>query len=204
MKKKFSKHTLFLTVIVLLLLIGLPSILFAVNNSTDSRSRAVASTTLRFSPPSSSLSPLKAIVGTSIPLDVYITPNSNLVSFVRLEINYNSTYFDSATTVFVVDSLSKLNLREGPTYTPGKISVSFDIGSVMENALTQDTKIGTVVLKPLNKTSRKSPVTSVSFGQSTTILSTASTDSSQENVLSSTSPAFITVSNPPKGGKPTR
>lgn len=190
-------------IIIIILIVGLLAVVLSATRSTDLRSRAVAATTLNFSPASTPSTPLKAVIGTTLPLGVYITPNSNLVSYVLLEITYDPTYFDSTSAVFVLDAMSTLNLREGPIYESGKVTISFDIGNDVSKAVNSQTKIGTLSLKPIAKTPRKS-TTLVRYGASTTILSLGSADSTQENVLAGTTPAYVVVSAPTKGNRPPR
>ena len=105
---------------------------------------------------------------------------------------YDPMYFDPTTAAFVIDNQSPLSIREGPIYGAGTISVSLDIGNNTDNALRTQTKIGSIVLKPIAKTPRKTN-TSISFGKLTKVVSLSSADSAQENVLSNAIPAYISI-----------
>lgn len=199
----FSKYRLLLGALVIALLIGLPAILLATNKTTDNRSNAYAATTLAFSPSSSTSNPLKAVVGTPLPLDIIITPQTNIVSTVTLDISYDPIYFTADESSFVLDSTSKMGVQDGPIASPGKIKVTLGIGSDGANAIRSATKIGTLRLTPIAKTSKRAQ-TNVQFGAQTIILSINSTDGSQENVFQSGIPAIVVVSAPtqPKSHKP--
>jgi len=196
MKNLFKNRSLSF-IIIIVLIVGLLAVVLSISRSTDDRSRAQAASTLRFSPSSTPSNPLKAVIGTSLPIAVYVSPNSNIISYIQLEITYDPSNFDPATAVFVLDGMSPLSLREGPLYEPGKVTVSLDIGNNVDNALKSDTKIGTLSLKPIAKTTRKR-TSVVQFGATTSILSLGSVDGSQENVLSGSTPAYVSIASAPK------
>ena len=195
--KKLIKNRSLSLIIIIVLIVGLLAVVLSISRSTDDRSRAQAASTLRFSPSSTPSNPLKAVIGTSLPLAVYVSPNSNIISYVQLELTYDPGYFDPTTAVFVLDGMSPLVLREGPLYEPGKLIVSLDIGNNVENALKSDTKIGTLSLKPINKTTRKG-TSVVQFGTTTSILSLGSADGSQENVLAGSTPSYVNITTAPR------
>src|SRR4029078_276402 len=74
------------TVIALALL---PIILISTQQKQEDRSHAQAATTLSFSPVTTSSTPLLKKVGDNFPLNVVISPGTNLVSFLKLEVLYD-------------------------------------------------------------------------------------------------------------------
>lgn len=197
--KFWRKHTGLLAIIIVVLLLGLPTFLFAVSKPTNLSSNANAATTLSFSPTSSTSSPIKATVGTGTTLDLYLTPNTNAVSFINLELLYDPAFFTANQSSFVLDTQSNLLVREGPVLSQGRIAVSLGIGSNYDLAIKQKTKIATITLNPIAKTSKRG-TTSLRFGSNTYVLSIGSSDSPQENVISSTQPAIFTISSVSTGG----
>lgn len=200
MRRTLNKYSLHITLLLFFLLIGVPILVFANSKSTENRTQALATTTVQFSPSSSSSSPITATIGTSTSLDVYVIPNENQVSYISLEVLYDTNYFDTNSVTFVTNSETTLQLREGPIYTTGKIQVAYDIGNNAENVLRTQTKVGTLIIKPIAETSKRS-MSKIQFGTQTTALSLTSNDSAQENVISNTLPAYFRINAPSTGGK---
>lgn len=186
------------------------------------RSRAEKSTTLYYQPDSSQTAPLQKNVGDTFTLDVYANPGVNLVSAIRLEINYDPAKLATASATpgessFVSDPQTLPDILFGPVYTPGKIAVTISAGADPTHVINEISRVGTVTFQALAGTAGS--VTEVTYGTNTLVTSAAGVsdnnpngDQFAENVLSSTTPAFITIADgstpppsvtPPPGATPT-
>ena len=184
---------LFLIGFIVVLLIGIPLTVYILQQQQHTASHAAPSTNLAFSPDSSSASPIQKNVGDSIPLQITVDPGKNLVSFVKIEIQYDPTIvaiaktngFQANTTVFP-------SVLEGPVYTPGKIAVTLSIGPDITKAIQQKVTAATVTFAALKNTPAGTP-TIISYTSNTQVLSLGSNDQASENVLSSATPATIAI-----------
>lgn len=175
------------------MMVMLPLFLVVNNQQRDLRGRAEASTTLAFTPTSEPNSPLQKNVGEEFSLDAMIKPGKNLVSLIKLDITYDpATLSISETNPFVVNEAVFPEIVEGPIYSNGRIQVILSVGSDLSKAVSTESKIATVNFIPLEASSQ----TLVSFGAGNTIHSVASNDLDGENVLSTTTPAYIKIINP--------
>lgn len=186
---------LFLIGFLVVLLVGIPLTVYLLQQNQEVRSRAEKSTILTFAPDSTQAAPMQKNVGDTVSLDVTVDPGKNLVSFVKLEIQYDPDYLatDSA-TAFQANTTAFPSVLEGPVYTPGKIDVTLSVGPDPTKAIQQKVKAATVTFKALKNTPAGTP-TMVSYGVSpkTQILSTGPNDQYSEDVLSSTAPAIIAI-----------
>jgi hypothetical protein len=173
--------------------VGIPATVYLLQQQQETRSRAEKSTNVSFSPDSTQTTPLQKKVGDVVPLDITINPGKNLVSFVKLEIQYDpeklqvdeKTGFQANTVVFP-------SVLEGPVYTPGKIAVTLSVGPDPTKAIQTTVKAGTLTVKALANTAAGTP-TVITYGSTTQVLSLGSNDQASENVLSSPIPAYITI-----------
>lgn len=172
-----------LIIILFLTIISLPE-------KKETRSHALKSTNLSFSPASTQTVPIQATVYQNVPLDIMVDPGMNWVSLIRLVINYDSTKFQpSGLTPFVNNPSAFPVILEGPVYTTGKISVVLSIGSDPTRAIVEPTKVGTITLLA---TVVNTGTSTVSYDTQTQVFSVGPNDQAQENVLASTTPAYIT------------
>jgi hypothetical protein len=125
-----------------------------------------------------------------------INPNSNFVSFVHLVISYDPTKLERSgdglsinTTVFPGFDNSK---PPTPTFDPtGKITVDVAVGGSPTAFIQKNnTKVGTLTLKAIAST--QGTTTPITFGSETQVL-TGQGDQFNTNVLSSTIPANVTI-----------
>ena len=186
----FTPKKLILFGLAVILLIAIPLTVYLVGKQQELKSRAAPSTTLSFQPSSATVA-----VGQDVTFDIIINPNSNFVSFVHLVISYDPTKLEKSgdgfinTNVFPGFDASK---PPTPTFDPtGKITVDLAVGS-NPNPFIQNnnTKVGTLTLKAIAST--ESTTTPISFGSETQVL-TGQGDQFNTNVLSSTTPASITI-----------
>ncbi len=189
----FNGKKLFLIGFIVVLLVGIPLTIYLVQQQTNTKQQAAASTNLAFSPDSSSASPISKNVGDSIPLDISVDPGKNLVSFVKLEIQYDPTVLATASAdAFKPNTTAFPSVLEGPIYSPGKIAVTLSVGPDPTKAIQQKVTAATINFTALKSTPPGTP-TLVSYTSNTQVLSIGSSDQASENVLSSASPATITI-----------
>lgn len=178
--------------VLVLLLVGLPVTIFLTQQSQETRSRATASTTLYFTPSTTTTTPLQKNVGETVTYDVMIDPGSNLPSLVKLHLQYDTTKFQVAgPSSFVVNTAAFPTTLEGPIVSNGNVYVSVSIGSDGTKAIQQVTKVGTLTLTTLAPTT--TAPTLLSFGDKAQVLSIAANDQANENVLSTTTPAYTSI-----------
>lgn len=190
---KLGGRKLFLIGFVFILLVGIPVAVYLVQQQTTENSHAQQSTDLAFSPTSSATSPLQKNVGDSIPLDITVDPGKNLVSFVKLEIQYDPSILATASAnAFTANTTAFPSVLEGPIYSPGKIDVTLSVGPDPTKAIQQEVTAGTVTFTALKNTPPGTP-TLVSYTASTQVLSIGSSDQASENVLSTATPATIAI-----------
>lgn len=193
--KNFSKRQVIVGVVLIVLFISIPitvSILSQQQKTeTATQTHAAASTSLSFMPTSSVTSPIQTSVGSTINLDLYVNPGSNLVTFVRYQVMYDPTKVQIVTSDPVDLNNQIFANIEGPVLNSGSIAQSISIGSNPTNVITQSTKIGTLHFKAIGGTN--GGTTTISFGNLSQALSSSSNDQASENVLSTTIPAVISI-----------
>lgn len=188
----FNARKFFLIGFILLLLVGIPVSVYFVQQEQEIRSRAAPATTLSFQPDSSSGSPITKGVGEEVPLDIMIDPDSNLVSFVKLEIQYDPDKFTAANNAFQVNSAVFPTVLGGPVYTPGKIVVSMSVGTDPTKAVQTKVRAGTLKLNAIATTGEDTP-SFVAYGVNTLVTSLGPNDQASENVLDQRIPAAIVI-----------
>lgn len=188
----FSAKKLFLIGFIVLLLVGIPASVYLVQQNQETRSRAEKSTNLSFFPNSSVSGPITKNVGDDIPLDVMVDPGTNLVTFVRLEIQYDPDKLATATGAFAVNSAVFPTVSAGPVYSPGKIIVTLSSGFDATKAVQTKVRAATIKFKALAPTDPNTP-TLVTYSVNTLVTSLGANDQSSENVLSGTTPASIAI-----------
>lgn len=190
---RLSAKKFFLIGFVFILLIGIPITIYFLQKQQEIRSRAEKSTILTFTPESSQASPIQKSIGDSIPLDVMVNPGTNLVSFVKLSIQYDPDKLATeSSSAFVPNTTVFPTVLEGPVYSSGKVEVTLSVGPDPTKAIQTLSKAGTLTLKAVANTTDGQP-TLVTYSAATEALSIGSGDQASENVLSSTVPATIVI-----------
>lgn len=176
---------------LLVILAAVPATLLLSEKPQETRSRATASTTLSFAPNSTESAPLEKSIGDTVDVDVMVNPGSNLPSLVKLELAYDTDIFNLAATPFSVNQTAFPTKVEGPIISGDKVLISVSIGSDSTKAIQVPTKVGTLHL--IAKTATNGTASQVSFGTRSQVLSLAENDEASENVLSTTSPSYVTI-----------
>ena len=190
---KFRGKKLFLVGFIVVLLVGIPLTVYLLQQQQEVRSHAAKSTNMSFSPDSTTAAPIQKNVGDPIPLDIVVDPGKNLVSYVKIEIQYDPTVLATASAdAFKVNSNAFPQVMEGPVYSPGKIAISLSIGADPTKSIQQKVTAATVNFTALKSTPAGTP-TMVTFTTNTQALSSASADQYGENVLLNPLPAAIAI-----------
>jgi len=184
---------LFLIGFIVVLLVGIPLTVYLLQQQTNVKQQAQASTNLAFTPDSSASTPISKNVGDSIPLQVSVDPGKNLVSFVKIEIQYDPSVLATASAnAFQANTTAFPSVLEGPIYSPGKIAVTLSVGPDPTKAIQQKVTAATITFTALKSTPPGTP-TLVSYTSNSQVLSIGSSDQASENVLSSATPATISI-----------
>jgi hypothetical protein len=191
--KQLGKKQLVLGSLLLILAV-IPLTLFMAQQNQEQRSRATAATQLYLVPSTTASIPLQKNIGDSVSFDVMINPGTNLPSVVKLVLQYDPTKFQASATPFAVNAAAFPSTLEGPISQSGLVVASVSIGSDTTKAIQTITKVGTLTLTAISPTT--SGATIISFGTNSQVLSVAKTDQSNENVLSTTTPAYISIASP--------
>lgn len=196
-------------------LVTIPLVVLVAQQRQQTKSKASPSTTLAFEPVSSAIK-----VGEILTLNVILDPGAsttsppNQVSFVKLSINFDPAKFTAENRCLTANNIANTltTVLEGPICEPGKASISLSIGADPVKVVTKVTKIAVLQLKALSSTEGNNPSSitfDISTNDSTQVLSIASTDKTDENVLnnllSTSTPALITINPAPSapGAGPT-
>jgi hypothetical protein len=177
--------------IIALLIIAIPGTIFFLKTQTQTQSKATPATTLAFSTLSQ-----PATTGNTFDLDVNMNPGTNQVDFVTLTIAYDGSKVKKGGNGIVVNTTAFPTTLEGPIYdqcsgTSCTMSITVSVGADPTKVITTPTKVATVTFQALASTA--GATTQISFGSTTKVLSIGPSDQPSENVLSSTSPANVTI-----------
>jgi hypothetical protein len=181
---------------IVVLLIAIPVTVFLVQQQNKTKSGAVAATTISILPPSQA--PIH--VGDDVNLNIQVNPatatTSNLVSYVKFTILYDSTKLATDGAGLVTNSTTNPthvlpDILQGPVYGDGTISITLSAGGDPSQVVQQITNIGTITFKALATTD--SGPTQITFGNDVQVWSLGSTAQSNENVLASANPAALTI-----------
>lgn len=196
--KSLSPKKLILIGFIVVLLVAIPLTIFLLQQQQDTRTQAEQATTLSFEPTSSQASPISAQTGGDVSLDVVVDPgvNQNLVSFVRLEIQYDPSKLAPVEETEGLkpfqENTAALSLLEGPVMTPGSITATLSVGVDPTKVIQTKTTIATLNFTAIEATGEIP--TEVTFTTSSQVLSAGTGDEANENVLASRVPAFVSIS----------
>lgn len=195
--KSLSTKKLILIGFIAVLLVAIPLAIYFLQQQQQTTTQAEQATTLSFEPTSSATAPITAEVGQPVSLDVVVDPgvNQNLVSFVRLEVQYDPTILtpadENGDPKPFAENTAALTLLEGPVIEPGSITATLSVGVDPTKVIQTKTTIATLNFVATNPTG-ETP-TEVTFSTNSQVLSAGTGDQANENVLASTIPAFVTV-----------
>jgi len=202
--KFLSAKKLILIGFIVVLLIAIPLTIFILQQQQQTQTQAEQATTLSFEPESTATNPVQAGLGQKVSLDVIVDPgvNQNLVSFVRLEIQYDPSKLTpietSAETKPFEENTAALTLLEGPVITDGVISATLSVGVDPTKVIQTRTRIATLNFTATEITG--DVPTEVVFSTNSQVLSAGASDQANENVLAGSIPAYIAIA---ESGEPT-
>ena len=188
------KKPLLLGGLLVLALVVLPATIFFFQQQQVNKSNAEKTVLLSFSPNSTQAAPMQVPAGSTFTLDVYLDPGANSVSFVKTEINYDTSKFELAGG-FIPNRDIFSQVVEGPLNTPGKLTTTLSIGSDLSKAVKTKTKIGTVALKVLSNAPANATA-NVTFGSGSQALSVSNNSNYDENVIANTEVATVQINKP--------
>ena len=181
----FFRNKYFLLGILVLIAIAIPLTIYFVQRQQDLRSRAAPSSNLTFTPSAQSVN-----VGDDFTLEATVDPGQNFVSFVQFSLTFDPQYLE-VTSIEPNITAFPLTL-DGPTITDGSASISVGIGSDVTKAIQTPTTVATVHFQALAATG--ATPTNITYTTGTTqVLSLSADDQPGENVLSSATPAQVTI-----------
>lgn len=181
-----TKRKIFYFVFVLSIVAGTILTLSQINKTQNTRSRAAGSTTISLVPATSSKQ-----VGDTVDLDMMVNPGSNLITFVKFEIQFDPAHLQLASNPFTLNTTDFPMKLQGPIKTANTLGESVSIGADPTKLIQKPTKIGTVHFTTIASTN--STPTNVIFTELTQALSAGSQDKYSDNVLSGTTPASIAI-----------
>lgn len=183
------KHKYFKFAAVIML-IFMPLVLVVNQKQQETRGRAEQSTTLSFSPQTTSNNPLQIARGESINLDLVLNPGKNIISLVKVDILYDPARIKlSPSNPVTVNKTAFPNILEGPTYLEGRVRLVLSVGSDFSKAVTSETKVLTANFVAAGTAEQ----TIVSLGPASQAYTVPGDDSMGAQVLSTTSPAYIKI-----------
>lgn len=190
----FKKNPILTLGLLALVLVGLPAAIFLTQKPTENRSKASPTVTLSFAPSSTQSSPLNVKAGNTITLDVMLDPGTSIVSYLKSEINYDATKLQAGSGALQLDLNAFPTVLLQPVYSSGKIQFVVSAGADPTKAIQRPTKIGTLTLSALPSSSTSSVPTQVTFSSITQALSIDPSSTPKENVIGSTVPANLLIS----------
>lgn len=169
--------------------IGIVVTIFLVQRVQETRSRAADATVLSLTPPTQPAAP-----GGTVNFDINIDPGQNLVNAIQITINFDSTKFSASEDSFVLDESSNLTINKEPEIGDG--TIKFSVGTTgTENLVNTPRKIGVLTLSVLSDADTGDTQISFGDGDETIVNSLGDQDNPSDNVLSSATPATVTISN---------
>lgn len=183
---KILKNKYFILGNILLILLIIPLTLFFISKTQENRSSAAPSTILSLSPSTN-----QAKKGQQFPVKVIVNPGQNIVSIVDMYILFDASKLKLVSITPNKDAF-QTTLR-GPNIQAGSANLSVNIGSDSTKAITTTTTVATLLFEALDNTT-SGPV-KISFDQAVSrVFSLSVSDGPSENVLQSTQPADVTIS----------
>jgi hypothetical protein len=187
-----KKKKIILVGITLALLVSIPLTISLFSHQEKTQSNAASSTSLSFTPSSTTTAPIQTSIGSNFDLNMYVNPGTNDVSFVRYQVTYDPTKVQLVTSNPVTLNSSIFTNVEGPVLNSGSIAQSVSIGDNPTNVITQNTLVATLHFKAIGDTS--GGTTTLSFGSVSEALSAGPSEQASQDVLSTTSPAVVSIS----------
>lgn len=193
MKQLTGKKLILLGVIFALLAI-IPAMVYFVGQQQDTRSRAAPATNIYFSLPgeATTAATLQTTVNQTFSADVVVSPGSNVISLIRLEIDYDPTKVELTGSKITASNGAEVPGMQTPVYEAGKLFVTFAATDLSRFLQGTPKTIATVSFKALAPTTS----TPISFGEQTQVLTGDTTKEAEEtgvNLLSGSTPLQVSI-----------
>ena len=187
----FSGKKIFLLGFIVVLLVAIPLTVYLAQQQQKTNSGAAPSTTFTLVESGKTNSDVSTTVGQDVNFDIMVNPGSNAVGFVSFNLSYDGTKLATDGAGLVPNIATGLpNVASGPIYSTNNVSITLSVGASPQNSLTVPTKIATITFKAISST--EGTPTQITF-QNGQAMSTSGESSCNENVLSSTIPANVTI-----------
>ncbi len=174
------------------LIIVLPIFIFLVQRSQENRSRATAATTLALA-----VLPNNQPITVDDPISVTLTANpgtTNLLSVISFTITYDKTKVAPTASPFTINpALTSWKVVAPVQVNPtnGTITGTYSIGADPTQAIQRTTQFGTFGFTAISGTEGQQ--TAIALANNSAVYSIGSTDTANENVLTSTTPAQFSI-----------
>ncbi len=188
-----GKKILLLGFVVVLLVI-IPLTVYLVQQQQKLKVGAAPASILSFQPSASTI----AKPGDAAVFVINLDPGTNQVSFVKLSINYDATKL-------IADSLTANTDAFPTTLQPavtgnGKATITLSVGSSADKIIKAPTIVAKITFKVASTATAGDTQIKFDPDPATQILSIASTDQFNENVLLNSTPATVTIAQAAIGG----
>jgi hypothetical protein len=126
--------------LIIFFFVGMGATIYMVQKQQETQSHAQKATVITLTPPNQS-----AAAGEEASLDVSLNPGTNQVTFVKLNIKFDSDKFDGSGVEFIANPNSPLQMASGgfTNVSDGEVSVVLQIGADPTKVIQQTTTIGT-------------------------------------------------------------
>lgn len=178
---------------IVVLLVAIPLTVYLVQQQQKTQSGATPTTALSLAESGTTNTTVDTTVGSTVVFDVNIDPGQNLVSAVRVIINYDPVKLATASAGFVPNPSVFPTIMDGPIYSSGSISALLTLGGSAEKVIQSPKTFATVTFQALATTDVGQP-TQISYGDQSIVLPLGGGDVYSENVLRIKNPAFVNIS----------
>ncbi len=190
-KNKIFNKKNYPLLVLLLLAFFLLIIARLLNTPTNTRQEASGNARLYFTPSTSSSTPIQKNINDTITLNLMVDPGSAMVSFIRFDIEYDSSKLSiSGPSAVQINTSAFPATLEGPVLSSGKVAASVSVGSDPTKTITSISQVASITFTASAATNE---VTQITFGEMSQILSIDANNSATDNVLGTTIPAYIQI-----------
>lgn len=167
------------------MLLAIPATVFLVGQQLQTSIKAEKSTTLSFNPVTKTAS-----AGDKVDFDIFVSPGTNLVNYIKLVIKYDPSIFSADEASFVIDPDSGLKLIQGPTVASGNVTIALSTTNPTDY-LNKEAKLGNISFGVIATSSSEAQL---SFASNLVqIRSLGSNDGVLENVFLNGTPATVSI-----------
>lgn len=198
----FSGKKLLLLGFVVVLLVIIPLTVYLVQQQQKIKAGAQAASTLSFINPASNAATAAINAPTDTPsFEVWVDPQGvNQISFVKLSISYDATKVK--VNSFTPDANNFPTVLQNPNFGNGKATVTLSVGSSADKIITTKKRVATITFGLASTATAGNTQVAFDPDPATQILSLATSDQFNENVLAGAPPGTITIAQAAVGAAP--